>query len=106
MEKVKKGIGFLPLIFIIIFLGLYFAYQNGYYERVTRDKILLTNKSIEQFEQDVSEGKDVTIEDYLEEEKNYSTKTSKISLTLSSKLENMLDKGIKYLFRKLSSMVE
>ena len=106
MKKLKQILGIVSIIVIIIFLGLYFAYQNGYYEKITRDKIMLTNKQIEKFEEDIINGKDVTIDDYVEETKDYSTKTSKMSLSLSGKIENVFDKGIKYLFRKIAKVVE
>ena len=102
----KKKLKYIPILLIIMFLALFYAYQNGYYEKYTRDRINLTNKNIEQFEQDILEGKDVSINDYLEEEKSYETKTGSASLRISSKVENTINKGIKYLFRKISSLVE
>ena len=102
----KKSLKYIPILLIISFFGLYIAYQNGYYEKITRDKINLTNQRIEQFEQDIKDGVDVTIDDYLDEEKDYTTKTSKASLKISSKLENIIDSGIKFIFRKISSIVE
>ncbi|MBR3661241.1 MAG: hypothetical protein IKN63_05030 [Bacilli bacterium] len=102
----KKKLKFIPIILIIIFLALFYAYQNGYYEKYSRDKINLTNKNIEQFEKDILDGKDVSIEDYLEEEKSYETKTGSISLKISSKLENTINKGIKLIFKKISKFVE
>ena len=106
MEKLKKGITYLPIIIIILFIGLYFVYQNGYYEQITRNKIILTNEQIEKFEQDVIDGKDVTIESYVDNSKSYSTKIGNISLKVSNKVENILNKGIKYIFKKISSVLE
>lgn len=94
------------LLIIIGFLGLFFAYSNGYYEKMQGDKMVLTNQMIEEFEEDVLNGENVTIESYLKEEKDYSTNTSKASLKLSNKIENIVDSGIKFIFRKLSNMVE
>ena len=102
----KKIFKYIPIILIIMFLALFYSYQNGYYEKYTRDKINLTNKNIEQFEQDILDGKDVTIENYLQEEKNYETKTGSVSLKISNRLENAINKGIKLIFRKISSFVE
>ena len=101
-----KIIKYIPFIIIIIFLCLFYAYQNGYYEKYTRDKINLTNEYIEKFEQDVLDGKDITLENYLEQDKNYSTKISNISLKMSNKLEKIINSGIKYIFKKISSVVE
>lgn len=94
------------LLIIIGFLGLFFAYSNGYYEKMQGDKTILTNQMIEEFEKDVLNGENVTIESYLKEEKDYSTNTSRASLKLSNKIESIVDSGIKFIFRKLSNMVE
>lgn len=106
MEKVKKGIGYIPIILIIIFIGLYFVYQNGYYDKMTRDKIMLTNEQIEKFEQDVMDGKDVSLEKYMDNSKSYSTKVGNISLKVSNKIENTINKFVKFVFRKISRVVE
>lgn len=105
-DRMKKILKYFPVLLIIVFLGLYFSYQNGYYESVIRDKMALTNQNIEKFEQDVKDGHDITLDDYFIQEKNYSTKASSISLKVSNKLENIIDSGIKYLFRKIASVVE
>lgn len=102
----KKIIKYIPILIIILFLGLYFAYQNGYYERIIRDKITMTNVNIEKFEQDIKDGKDVTIEDYLEDEKDYSTKIGNTSLKVGGELEKIINSGIKFIFKKISSVVE
>ena len=38
------------ILIIISFLGLFFAYKNGYYEKTLQKEVLLTNEKIEQFE--------------------------------------------------------
>ena len=94
------------ILFIISFLALFFVYQNGYYENITREKISLTNQKIEEFEEDIKDKKDISLETYLEKEKNYATKTSKITLNVSNKLENIIDSSIKFIFKKISQAVE
>ena len=103
MKKILKSI---PFIVILLFLALYFAYQNGYYERILRDKTTITNIQIEQFEQDIKDGKDVSIEDYLEEKKDYSTKLGKTSLKVGDNLQKIINSGVKFIFKKISSIVE
>ena len=102
----KNILNYIPFIIIILFLGLFFSYQNGYYDKYMKDKIDLTSQAIEKFEQDIIDGRDVSIENYLEKEKSYSTKASSISLKLSNKFENVISSGIKYLFKKISNVVE
>ena len=94
------------IILIISFLVLFFAYSNGYSESMKRNKMNLTNEKIEEFENDVLSGENISINNYLTSDKDYSTKTSKASLKVSSKLENIVDYSIKFIFRKLGDMVE
>lgn len=94
------------IVLILGFLGLYFAYSNGYQESLRKSKVNLTNEKIEMFENDILNGSNILLESYLENEKNYSTKTSKISLKISSKIENTVDLGIKFIFKKLGNMLE
>lgn len=96
----------LIIILILGFLGLYFAYSNGYQESLRKNKVNLTNEKIEKFESDVLNNNDILLENYFESEKDYSTKTSKVSLKVSSKIENIIDSGIKFIFRKLGNMIE
>ena len=103
LKKVSKVFLFL---LILTFLALFFAYSNGYYERMQGEKVNLTNQMIEQFEQDIQAGLDVSLESYLQEEKDYSSKTSKTSLNISEKLENKVDSVIKFIFKKIGEMVE
>lgn len=98
-----KGIIFLS---ILGFLALYYAYSNGYYQQLQGEKVVLTNQMIEEFEKDVKDGKNISLADYYEKEKDYSTKTSQMSLKLSSKVSSFFDKVIKFVFQKLGSALE
>ena len=40
---------YLLILLIIAFLGLYFAYSNGYSEKLTGENVILTNEMIEEF---------------------------------------------------------
>ena len=56
----KKKI--LKIVFIVLFLSFIIAYvieKSGYYEYNLRNKTVLTKESMEKFEKDVSEGRDV-----------------------------------------------
>lgn len=103
LKKVSKSCLFL---LILGFLGLFIAYSNGYSEQIAGDKVSLTNQKIEEFETDILNGENISLETYLTKEEDYSTKTSEASLKISSKFENLVDSGIKFIFRKLGSMIE
>ena len=69
-EEIKhdnKLIKFLLLIFVI-FLILYISKETGLYEYKAYTKSKLTEEAIKKFEKDVSEGKNVSINDYVVEE--------------------------------------
>ncbi|MBQ8472435.1 MAG: hypothetical protein IJ501_02915 [Bacilli bacterium] len=94
-------------IFLILgFLGLYFAYSNGYYETMQREKVSLTNKQIEEFEEALMNGEEISLDAYKLDNIDYSTNTSKLSLKVSNSFENIVDYGIKFIFRKISNVIE
>ena len=94
------------LLLIIGFLGLYFAYSNGYYETMQSEKVSLTNKQIEEFEEALMNGEEISLDTYKLDNIDYSTNTSKLSLKVSNSFENIVNSGIKFIFRKISSVIE
>lgn len=94
------------ILIIIMFLSLFFIYSNGYSEKILQDKISLTNEKIEEFENDILNQENILINNYLEEEIDYSTKTSKVSLKISNKIEKIVNSSIKFIFKKLGNMIE
>ena len=107
-EKIVMGvIKFIFLILILIFLTIYFSQATGYYEFELHKKSVFTKEQIQKFEEDVAAGKDVTIEDYLvEEKKDYSNKVSDFGLTLSRKLGNYVKDCIEGGFSLVNKLVE
>lgn len=94
-------------IFLILsFLGLYFAYSNGYYETMQSEKVSLTNKQIEEFEEALMNGEEISLDTYKLDNIDYSTNTSKLSLKVSNSFENIVNSGIKFIFRKISNVIE
>ena len=94
-------------IFLILgFLGLYFAYSNGYYENIQREKVNLTNQQIEEFEQSLMNGEEISLDTYKLDNIDYRTNTSKLSLKVSNTFENIVNSGIKFIFRKISNVIE
>ena len=102
----KKYLKYIPILLLIIFFCLFYSYNNGYYEKYMRDKITLTNYTLEEFENDIKEGNDLSLDKYIKEEKNYSNKISNLSLKVSNRIEKIIDKSIRYFFKKISSYVE
>ena len=97
----------ITLLFLFgFFLVLYFGQASGYYEYKTSQKTTLTKESIEQFEKDIKEGKEIHFENYKKEEKNNSNKLSKGILSASRFLEKEINRVIVFTFHSLSKVIE
>ena len=96
----KKKI--LKIVFIVLFLSFIIAY----YEYNLRNKTVLTKESMEKFEKDVSEGRDVSIEDYVvNTSTDYTTKLTRGTNKVSTKVNDVLKKGIESVFKVLGKFV-
>lgn len=96
--KVSKLFKFMVFIVVVVFFCTYFMEKTGYYEYKLQNKKILTENEMLRFENDVKEGKDVTLEDYLSntnvDYSNSLTKTtSNISIKLNKYLKNILVNG-------------
>lgn len=83
---------------IVIFFCIYFIEKTGYYEYKLQNKKILTEQEMIKFENDIKEGKDVTLEDYLSNtnidySNNLTKATSNISIKLNKYLRNILVNG-------------
>ncbi len=97
MEKKKKPNWFLRIlgILFIIYLSLTIAIQTGYYEAKLSERTTITNEGMKQFEQDVRNGLNVDIKDYMSDiHEDYSNKTSKAGIAISSAIEKFMTDGI------------
>lgn len=94
-------------IFFIFFLILIFAFKNGYYKTSTSKAKTLTEEQIKVFEEDIALGKEIDISEYVVNGvKDYSTLASRSIYKISVSSQKVLDKAIKYLFRKASKVIE
>jgi len=97
--KLNKLIKVTSFFIIVIFFCTYFIEKTGYYEYKLQNRKILTEKEMEKFENDIKEGKEVDIKDYLNSTNiDYSNKltrtTSNINLKLNKYLKNILVNGI------------
>ena len=89
---------------ILVFLFLIVASQSGYYEYELSSKTKLTDEAIDKFENDVKEGKNIDINNYLvNEKKDYNNDVSNFGRKFSDKIESVFSKGFDYLFRYIDS---
>lgn len=96
--KANKLIKFIFSVTVIIFFCAYFIERTGYYEYKLQNRKVLTEQEMTNFENDIKEGKDVDIRDYLSNTNvDYSTNltktTSNISIKLNKYLKNFLVNG-------------
>lgn len=90
-SKINKNIKRIFYLLFILFITLYFANKTGYYESRLQNKTNLTKEAILRFEQDVADGKEVDINNYIDTSvKEYNNKYSSLGLNIS----NLIDKGI------------
>lgn len=79
---------------------------SGYNEYTRNRENMLTEEQIKEYEEDIAEGKDVTIKDYLNKDKiNYDNKVSELGLDLSELIGDVFNKGMNAFFEMLNEAV-
>ncbi len=94
------------LICFATFMALYVTNKMGYDEYRNSKKTVLTNEKIKQFETDVAEGKNVTLEDYLPKEINYQNKLSRLGLKISDTTSLLVKSAVQKSFKIISKLGE
>lgn len=102
MDKIKKTDILYYIVknaficFLVIFLGIYISTSNGTTNYKAYQKSELTKDAIKRFEQDVKEGKNINLENYIEINDNIpSNKVSRIGTYLSDKITILAKNSIK-----------
>ena len=109
MKKNKKNklFNLIFMMFFVSFLVIYFSEITGYYEYQSHKKATLTEEQIKKFEEDVSNGKEVDINDYVVVNNiNYRNNLSKITSKLSDGISNLVQGGVEQSFNFLSRLLE
>lgn len=97
----KNLIRIVGIFLLVLFFALIIMHYTGFYEYRVSKKTALTNENIEKFEKDISEGKNVDVKDYLEEEKDNSNNISKVTFKTSEMIGNVFNKVITMLFKSI-----
>lgn len=72
----------------VCFLALYIVGLTGYFDYKQHEKMLLTKENMKLFEQDIKEGKQVDLKDYmLDEEYDYNNNVSRLGMDLSNNIQ-------------------
>lgn len=103
----KSLIKLLSVVIIVIFIVSYFVSESGYYEYTMKQRTVITNEKIKEFEQDIKDNKEIDLEDYLDNDQvDYSNKITSLVYNISDNSNKLARKVIKALFKKLGSLVE
>ena len=103
----NKLIKLIILTICIAFVISYIIYETGYYEYKLQSRTVLTKEQMEKFEQDVNEGKNVDLNDYLvETEKDYTNNLTDTTIKVSSTVNSYIKKGVELLFKQVNKLVQ
>jgi len=103
----KKVMKLVFLIVVIAFVSSYIIASSGYYEYTMQERTIITNEKIKEFEQDIKDNKEIDLMEYLEnEEVDYSNTFTTLVYNISDNSNKLARKAIKYLFKKLGTLVE
>lgn len=102
----KKFILILLCLLFIIFLIIFCSSKTNYYEYANHKKVLITSEKIEEFERDISEGKNVNINDYIKDEnKDYSNNVTRVGDFISNNILSVSGKAIKISYNFISKVI-
>ena len=98
---------FIFIVFFFSFLVVYLSELTGYYEYHNYKKTALTEEQIKKFENDVKNGNEVDINEYLVvDNKKYDNTLSKFASKLSDGISELVNNGVEYAFKYISKLVE
>ncbi|MBQ6840589.1 MAG: hypothetical protein IJO63_00530 [Bacilli bacterium] len=105
MKKKKPNWFFRILtVFFVMYVALFISLHTGYYEKTVRDKTIMTEEMIAEFEKDIENNVAVDIKDYLPEEKDYSNFFTKSANGISKGLGNLLDDKTSGIWKFIKSL--
>ena len=101
----KNGFKIFLVILIVTYIILFISYKSGYYIDKNKEKMILTEEKIKEYEEDLKNGVDVTNKDYIVIDDSYDNKYTRMSLMISKKIENGISSIIKSFFSKISDTI-
>lgn len=107
MKKKNKIFKYIFLMFLFSFSVIYFSELTGYYEYQNHQKAVMTEEQIRKFEDDVSNGKEVDIKDYIDiEQTTFDNKFTKLTSKFSDGISYIVQGGVNQTFKFLAKMME
>lgn len=105
--KKKKTNPFLKILgcLFVIFMALYIANMSGYYEGKVRDRVIITEEGIKEFEEKVQNGETIDITSFLDNEKiDYSSSMSNLGDNVTESIESVVVNGMNFVSDILKSL--
>lgn len=96
-KKRKHNYLYIFVMFMFtVFLVLYLAGINGYYNYTEYNKMVMTKEAMIKFEKDIENGKNIDVDKYIKSlNKDYSNNISKLGIKTSKLCEKLFLKGLK-----------
>lgn len=105
--KPKKIFNTIVFSLFVLYLSLYIASSQGYYEYQNKKESKFTEEKIKEFEEDLKNGKKVDIKDYLVNDvKKYDNKITELGLTLSEMLNTGVNTSLEETFKIIGKLIE
>lgn len=104
----KKGKIFKSVVLLVFtcYIIVYIISISSYYDYQLQKRTILTNEQIKLFESDISQGKDVSLNDYVvSTEKDYSNSLTKFTYKVTSNINKSIKNGIEICFKLLNNLV-
>lgn len=106
-DKKNKLCKFVFNLFFLSFFVIYLSELTGYYEYQNYKKTSLTEEQIKKFENDIKNGNEVDIHEYLiVDNKKYDNNLSKLASKLSDVISELVNNGVEYTFKYISKLIE
>lgn len=92
----------MALTIFLLFLALYYSSNSGLIDYQAKNKNLLTEEQIKQFEEDVKNNVQIDLKKYVDDnEEKYNNNISKATLKLSNMIGETIQGGLNFLFGRL-----
>ncbi len=104
-KKGNKVFEYIIVVLFISFIAVYMSNKYGYLEYINRRQVVLTHEQIEKFEQDIKNGKDITLENYAYTKKDYQNKLSKAGLGVSKGVAAIIKRGVEGFFSGIDKII-
>lgn len=105
--KKKKTNPFLKILgcLFVIFMALYIANMSGYYEGKVRDRVIITEEGIKEFEEKVQNCETIDITSFLDNERiDYSSSMSNFGDNVTESIESVVVNGMNFVSDILKSL--